>query len=591
MKLLILCIITNVYPLPASSVETNNNLYDCIHLIANKSVLVKTIIILREEIENYKVSVDLLLKLNWPKMIMNSNQSSLKHLQGVYLLFPDSNCTDYLNLFEKSSKMINSKYIIYTESMFAMFTLFDISWKFRVIDIIALYGSKEDTILVFTYFPYGTHGCMSTQPVLIDSCFRKYFQYDYSLFSRKNKLYNYHGCRIKVTLKDKTVESVDTNADDLAFKLLKFLSIKMNFTMLINVADAGENAYAAAYQNFTSASVISVARGDSELGVGRFSQILDYHPMVITSKEISMDCFTWAVPIKAGKVPSIWYVYVNEFDYLTWILIVLVYFLIALLFNYIFSYFIRPKNDRNLNVLHIFGTFINVSVKSHIFHCTERVMYASWLLYSFVTISAYQASLGSLVTVPPEIPEIDTTQYLLQTGLALKSEPKIYHVLSASRETSEQIKLVLDSFELILPDENFSSAVHNIYKKRNLALFHTSDKLAKTEYEIKLKLNTNKIVHIINDCLISSPTSPFILRKDNFLIEPINDFVTRLFESGILKYWDRNTLEFSTHNSTNLHSASMNIINLFGGLAVLIIGYVMAIFIFLAEILSKTWNL
>ncbi|KAK9503496.1 hypothetical protein O3M35_010041 [Rhynocoris fuscipes] len=561
-----------------SAVLINRKVYNSIDCIIDKNVLNKNLLLISDEILNYRLADDL-LKLEWPKTVITlSNYNFLRKQKGTYILFPDSNTTNYNRFFEVTSiESSHKRYIIFTESIFSMYNIFDISWIYKIIDIIAVFRSNSNELFIYTYYPFSSYGCRSSQPVLIMKNYSCNSEIRLNLFSYKRKLNNFHGCPLTVTIKEEKFQN--DIKDDVPTKLLDLMKLKMNFTSEITSMNNDDNAYAAAYQNFTTASVLSVARGISDFGIGRYSQILDYHRSVIIGKETTMDCFTWAVPIKAGRSPSIWTVFIKEFDKYIWLLILIIFIIMSLIF-YI-------NNNKRINLYKIFAIFIGNAVKLNIKSDTKRLTYAYWLLYSFIIVSAYQACLGSLVIVPAETADIDTTSDLLKSDLELKSIPKIYYILSSSRETSDKIKQVLNRFELLLPDENFSQAIYQIFTDRNLAIFHTLNKLSKVEYFLKLKYNKPKIIHIIKKtCLITSHTSPVIMKRGSYLLKPINDLLTKLIESGLILYWEiDNTKNFKLHNLTDsLNRKPMNLTGMYGGLAALSIGYLVAIVAFISEI-------
>ena len=330
---------------------------------------------------------------------------------------------------------------------------------------------------------------------------------------------------------------------------------------------------------------MSIVEGNSDIGVGRFSQLVDYHKDIDSPSQTSMDCFTWAVPMKSGTKPSVWTTSVFEFDYITWILIILSMIVAIYVLRVLNKLPFSQGRQDGLTIFSIqLSVSSNINMKSH----TEKVFIACWILYCFVMTAAYSASLGSLVTVPPDSSDIESSRQLLEKDFVLTGEPKMYHILSASTETSSQIKRVLDNFVILLPGE-FKQIIYKIYTTRKLAVFYTKSKLVQEENKVSAEIQFGNMVHIIPKCLITSHTSPLIMRKGSVLMEPVKMIVVRLLESGILHYWELDDEEDVVLNVTKT-AKKFTISQLRGALIVTITGYVISSAAFVYEVLSTRFD-
>nr|XP_014294375.1 uncharacterized protein LOC106692762 [Halyomorpha halys] len=567
------------------SFEQYPALSDCLLKILEDEIRTKNIVFLKEEVQEYK-PVESLLKLNWDRIIVSSyNVSSVS---GLFLFLPNINTTiSYEKIMRLKHNDYNSKYIICTDNTRNILNLFEVAWENQVIDVIALLPSKiTGRISVYTYFPFGPFGCSTTDPVRINiyEPIENSFELNETVFSKAKKLNNLYKCPVRITVSEKPAEFIandNTNSyNGVSLTLFSFLQQFMNFTPQIILIDHEANTYAAAYYNFTSAVVLSIVNGHADIGVGRFSQLVDYHNDIESPAQTSMDCFTWAVPMKAGTRPSVWTTSIYEFDYLMWILIILSMILAIYVLKFLnkLPVFLNEKDG-----LAIFAIMLNISTKMNLKTHSLKVFIACWILYCFVITAAYCASLGSLVTVPPDSSDIENSMQLLNKDFILTGDPKMYHILSASSETSPLLKKILEKFVILLPDE-FKKIIYKIYTKRNIAVFYTSNKLIEEENRVISTLRCGKMVHIVPKCLITSHTSPLIMKKGSVLMEPVKMIVVRLWESGILHNWDEKGDSIRPNVTKTAYKFTIS--QLRGALIVTITGYIISSIAFAYELLS-----
>lgn len=560
-------------------------LSDCLLKILEDEIRTMNIVFIKEEVQEHK-QVENLLQLDWDRIIISSyNVSSVS---GLFVFLPNINTTiSYEKIMRIKRNDYNSKYIICTDDIRNILNLFEVAWENKVIDVIALFPSvRTGRISVYTYFPFGPFGCSTTDPVRINiyEPVGKSFELNDTVFSKAKKLYNLYKCTVRITVSEKPADFIANNNNinlynGVSLTLFSFLQHFMNFTPQVILIDHEANTYAAAYYNFTSAVVLSIVKGSVDIGVGRFSQLVDYHNDIESPAQTSMDCFTWAVPMKAGTKPSVWTTSVYEFDYLMWILIILS----IILAIYVLKFLIKlPMILDEHDGLTIFAILLNISTNMNFKSHSLKVFISCWILYCFVITAAYSASMGSLVTVPPDSSDIENSLQLLDKDFILTGDPKMYHILSASSETSPLLKKILDKFIILLPGE-FNKIIYKIYTNRNIAVFYTSNKLIEEENRVIAKMRCGKMVHIVPRCLITSHTSPLIMKKGSVLMEPVKMIVVRLWESGILHNWDEKGDNMRPNITKTAYKFTLS--QLRGALIVTITGYIISSIVFAYELL------
>lgn len=566
--------------------EKHPALSDCLMKIAREHVKTKKFVFLEEEVrENYRF--DRILKLNWEKVIVSV--SNVSKVSGLYIFLPDNNATvSYEKILKMKSEDYNSMYIICTNIMNNIYLFFEGAWHYNIIDAVALYpSSRTNLISVYTYFPFGDWGCSTTDPVRIDiyQPYRRNFQSTDNVFSKRDKLYNLHKCPVRITLKDAPEVIGKIGQEEfrgVPIALLHHLQEKLNFTPVVVYIDKEANTYAAAYYNFTSAAVLNIVKKSSDLAVGDFSQLIDDHEKTQAPVQTSMDCFTWAVPIKAGNAPSVWTTYLYEFDLLAWLLILLLFVICVFVVKTISRMILSPYTNPTML---LFAMMITISVNMKIKSSTMKVFIAHWLLFCLVVVAAYSASLGSLVTVPPDSTDIKSTTELLEKEIGLTGEPKMYHILSASSDTSIQIKKVLKKFIILRPGE-FETILHDIYTERKLAVFYTKNNLIREEKRVKKEKQIHKLIHIVPDCLVRSHTAPLLMRKGAILLVPVKSVVVRLLENGLINYWSNFGEDNSLSQATANKAQKFTVSQLRGALIVIISGHILSSIVFLYELYS-----
>lgn len=375
----------------------------------------------------------------------------------------------------------------------------------------------------------------------------------------------------------------------------------MNFTCIVSVV------YGHTGKDFSPEMAMQTADNDStpvyervktkkvDLAFGRFTRIFDSASDVEFIKEDQMDCFTWGLPSGIGHDPTLWINYVAEFSSVTWVLIVFTVFLAFVVVIILSRFTFWPPNSIDvkhtrptplLNLLfYTYATFIGAPVKFTPKSYPLQVFLSNWLLYSLVVTSAYQAYLGSLITIPQTTPEINDQHSLLKTNLNLVGRQQMYYLINSSAGSSNDFKALVDRYQ-IMPPEDFSHFIRRILLKQDIAVLASKRELIFYAQRYKKIFNDSKHLHVLPKCLIESYSSTFMLRKGSPFRHRIGTIMSRLSETGIMQQWDRaNVKEELVHGIVFTEDTILSMSQFYGAFVVLICGCFIGFCTFVGEII------
>lgn len=379
-------------------------------------------------------------------------------------------------------------------------------------------------------------------------------------------------------------------------RIIDFVQQHMNFTGIVSIAYGHVGVHftpkTAIPDNNTSPVGGKVKNKNADLAFGRFTRIFDSESDVEFIKEDQTDCFTWGVPSGIGHDTSLWTNYVAEFSLITWILIllstILAFIVVVILLQLSFP------NSIQLNPLFVlfytYGTFIGAPIKITPKSYTLQVFLTHWLLYSLVVTSAYQAYLGSLITIPQTTPEINDQYTLLKTNLNLVGRQQMFYWINSSAGSSSEFRALVDRYQ-ILPSEDFGNIIQRILMKKDTAVLAAKRELIFYAQQYKKTFNNSKYLHILPKCIIKSYSSTFMLRKGSPFRHRISTIMSRLSETGIMQQWDRiNVKEEMVHGIVFTKDTILPISQFYGAFVVLFFGLFLGFCMFIGEIVMNTYN-
>ncbi|XP_075214888.1 glutamate receptor ionotropic, kainate 4-like [Lycorma delicatula] len=458
---------------------------------------------------------------------------------------------------------------------------------------------KYGGIYLYTYYPYTSTRCSDPgPPVFLDSwnLVDRSFVKDINIFAPK-KVSNLQSCPLQCSGTHTPPDSIITIKGNNTYEfgglgglIFNFIAEHLNFTPVITRITDTTNSYEGVYSNDTSVLAKDILSRKVDIGFGKFSRSTDMHKDIIFAKETGIDCFTWAVPFRAGQAPSIWKTYVNEFYGLVWILIS-ISLILAVIVLFILARSVRKERKDFKSIfyiiLFIISTVLGSQLKLTPSNNIVRIFVVHWLLYTLVIVAAYQASLGSIVTVPAEIGNLQTIDEILDSHFGITGSPQMYYVLNASTSTTKQVAKLLQRFEVQPPGE-FLPVMRRVVVNRNVVVFANQRLLMYSNSKLKDLNITGITAHVIPDCLLKSPSSPMLLRRGSPYRIPVDIMLNRLVESGIIEHWSALENE-KEDNSNRAQFVQLYFRHLKGAFSVLLCGEIVAIFVFILEIISFKW--
>lgn len=379
-------------------------------------------------------------------------------------------------------------------------------------------------------------------------------------------------------------------------QIINFMQQHMNFTGIVSIAHgySGVNIIPETTIPNNDSSPVggNVKHRKVDLAFGRFTRIFDSESEVEFIKEDQMDCFTWGLPSGIGQDQTFWINYVAEFSLVTWILIILsiiLAFVIVIALSQ-FSFQDSISWSPLFILFYTYATFIGAPIKVTPKSYALQVFLSNWLLYSLVVTSAYQAYLGSLITIPQMAPEINDLRTLLKTNLNLVGRQRMYYLINSSADSSNDFKALVDRYQ-ILPPEDFSHFIQRILLKRDTAVLASKRELIFYAKRYKTIFNDSSHLHVLPNCMIESYSSTFMLRKGSPLRHRISTIMSRLSETGIMQQWDRaNVEEEMVHGIVFTKDTILSMSQFYGAFVVLFFGLFLGFCMFVGEIIMFNIN-
>ncbi|XP_039294131.1 uncharacterized protein LOC111061495 [Nilaparvata lugens] len=540
------------------------------------------VFLLADEVDRVEIANDILEVLEEPRTILNPD--NFTSTEGLFLFFGKKGYS-YVDVLHKMKINYRSQFlIVWTQPdarLVEVQQTFDDFWAFEIVKVASLVEMKYGSIYLYTYHPYTATRCSDTgPPIFLDSwdTKTKSFVKKADIFASK-KVSNLQKCNLLCSGTHNPPDSIvikngenDYEFGGIGGMIFKFTANHLNFTPVVTRISDTTNSYEGAYSNDTSVLGKDILSRKIDIGFGKFSTASDMSDGISFAKELEMDCFTWAVPWRAGESPPVWKKYVDEFYSEVWILI--------------FVSLQETLQGYNIPDDFVFSTFLGSAIKIITRSTPTRSFLSFWLLYSFVIVTAYQAALGSIVTIPAEILNLDSVTDVLNSKFSITGSPQMYYVLNSSSSTNPNIRELVKRFE-VLPPGDFLPVMKRVVTDRDVAVFAEKRFLLYSNTQLK-DLNVTGSAHVMPECLIKLPSSPMLLRSGSPYQIPIDTTITRLLESGIIAHWS--ALDHSLENRSGRSAFSeLDFITLRGAFSVWLFGNSLAFLCFLFEVFTEKW--
>lgn len=509
----------------------------------------RPLILLQEELGD-SVGEDLIKSgLNASWVITTAQQKDYKFRRhSVFILQPSAGeQTNYSTILSRAYK---SSYFILlwppgteTSSLEELHQQF---WNYHLLRVVSLVPLGDGDTNIYTYFPYGRFHCHAANyPLIVDSCRNNSLSRKFKLFSATARLQNFYGCNVtcfgnnqvpEITTRQKMDGSWEISGN--VVLLLDALSKHYNFTpQFVGVFEDTHGWFF--YNDTVQSKALNAENLKVEFGFGTYSQLTFLSDRNVDhSFAAAPECFTWGVPPLAGKQPSIWANYVNEFSFTVWLLLVAFFvgtsIIVVLMANY-------SRNEKRQLGIHAaaFVLFTSMVMQSTTLRPRSKplkMLLLQWTWWMMVIHASYEASLGSFMTVQWPVQHIKSAREIMENGLRVTGGVQMYELLKTASTGNAVLRTLYDRFE-VLPPTSLDNIVNSIYENRDMVvLFPKRFVLYSSRYRARLDNKTDR-VHLVEECVWKTYASPFVTRKDAFMAEPINEFTHKIFEAGLLKHW------------------------------------------------------
>ncbi|XP_046667029.1 uncharacterized protein LOC124358776 [Homalodisca vitripennis] len=460
---------------------------------------------------------------------------------------------------------------------------------------------EKGKINIYTSFPYSRNHCARTgPPTKINSFIGGKFSKRTDLF-QTGKYWNMYGCTLTCLANRQPPEAVlafDKSGgivfQKLTKELMDILVEKLNFKPKI-VLTASHNSSLERSWFFYNDTIDQIteylANQRVDFAMGVFSRFaFSNFSAIIFGKETRFECYTWAVPIRAGRKRSVIMNYIDEFSPSFWMLFI--FCVICAVFFIVCNTTILGENtflQSPLNAFqYILATILNQPFPVKPKSWSLRIFIAHWLVCVLVITTAYQASLWSFMTIPWRVHNIHSLQDLLDSSLEIGGAQQMHNILKAIRSNNENIKKMIQKFK-VLPASDFKDIINRIEKQRNFAVFGEKRHLSSYSKDID-KIFDKDRVYFVDGCLMQSLATPLLFPRGSPLYEPINTMLIRLLQNGLVQkfgtfagdYNRRDTL--TQTDDIPQYVYTMNLTQFRGIFLILLFGYGISFVVFIFEL-------
>ncbi|XP_033608717.1 ionotropic receptor 21a isoform X2 [Cryptotermes secundus] len=481
--------------------------------------------------------------------------------------------------------MCTEMHSLYVQEVFQQF------WLAEVADVVAILPYR-DIVRVFTIFPYRESCHLPGPPVLVDQLPWVDGAFPSVGLFPDIKVTSLHGCSLRFTtidlapdvilnlsLSDK-FERWKDSVDGIEVRLVNTLASTMNFTVIISLPHDGYYWGWVHYNGSVSGMIADISNNLSDVGFGHVTHSTQDIGFLEYSASFARDCYGWGVPLGAGRQPPPWVAFTTEFSLLTWCLIVAALLLAAVVLWILPRVLPRwelqekPLWGMPSSVMHYAcGTLIMAPVWMKPRSQPVRIFAAFWLLYCIVVSVAYQAKMGSIVTVPWAPVNIHSLEELMESDLNLKAPWKLLKTLHKS-DDDLVIRAIVARLQ---PVSTITELVDQLQsqKKQNFAYLMYRRSLMFYASQSGWKF------HVMSEgCLMGHHTA-LVVRRGSLLIPRFNIIIQRLIDSGIVRKW---ACDFTPRRAKlESRSAGLTIQNMLGAFRVLVLGHLLAVITLLVE--------
>ncbi|XP_026670641.1 uncharacterized protein LOC108626469 [Ceratina calcarata] len=398
------------------------------------------------------------------------------------------------------------------------------------------------------------------------------------------------------------------------YELMQVISEAMNFTpkyyMPYNIAsekwgDGGKN------QNHTGL-IGEVLQGKAAFYIGDLHYTLDHINYFDLSIPYNTECLTFLTP--ESLTENSWKLLILPFKKYKWIFsLFLEYTLGSVSYKkYISLYKSQMHSQDGISIqtqmkglylftklensiLYTYSMLFQVSLPNLPSPWAVRILIGWWWTYSILVTVAYRASMTATLANPVARVTIDTLEQLAKSSIDIggwNKESKNFFLISSdlnSQKIGNKFQLINNENEAIKKVANGSFC----YYESSYLLRHARVKRQVLEKEqnenqtarsVLLKYN----LHIMEECVVNMPIA-IGMDKNSPLKSNVDILMRRIIEIGLIEKWLSEVMEWSkimeTRQEKESEKALVNMHKLQGAFIAVVVGYLLASIILIAEII------
>ncbi|KAM7346404.1 uncharacterized protein ACRADG_006352 [Cochliomyia hominivorax] len=463
--------------------------------------------------------------------------------------------------------------------------IFEYCWRHYLINCIIQIQTAEGRILFYTYFPFTPKHCGKVEPVLVNE-YNGTSLVNEDLFPKKLK--NFYGCPIRAALwhiPPYVYLSTDSNnvthiTGGFEGKLLLEMAKKLNFSL--NIVVPPNDSKRGMVKNGTLTGALKMLHErEADLSVGSFQQT--YQRSLLLTPTITHYQTSWVVVTRReAYILTSFEFFLYPFTAGTWVLLIVMNILAlgvaAFLRRIFYKSGLKNLGHSSMDIIAIsLGLSAQYKPELH----TGKILNATWMIYTLILRTTYQALLFHLIRthVTRNMPQ--TLEELVAKNYSLIMEPATFQIFK-KLVVFEPIKYIqlnttLDTMALVYLEQLPLSEAK--YKAATVPLiiyqYYTN-----TNY----KADAFKVVpHSIMSAKLS-----IHLTKHSYLSEQIDELIIMIKSFGIVQIWYNQ--EVDINYVSQKHTAVNQLIDFQEfemPLKLLLFGYIMALIALFVELFHR----
>lgn len=396
--------------------KATSTISECVVYILNKYFNNSIKISIKYSNEHSTTASEILRKIDLP-VLTNADDTTDQEIDkriasDVSVIIDQTNSIS--TLLKRTKWDVETQFLVITTqyqiSEQSMITIFQQFWNNNIVNVLLLIPDNYD-ILIYTFIPFNRYDCAIHNPVLLATWTSGRITPSIDIIP-KERVTNLNGCTLNASVVDVPPDVIFPTKDSkkgtsivygIEGSVLMEISYRLNFKL--NIGEPKDGQKWGRFEPAPYGAVGELFHKKIHFACGIFAYTLSRFKNLDVSVPISCEreCITWSVPDGAKAAPPAWILLLVEgFSSGIWYFVAATAVFTSVSFRILSQ---TSKLDRHMfsgNIRTIFYIF-----RSTLGPCAKlpkstilRTVFFIWVLYSFIISTAYQAVMGSKLTVP-----------------------------------------------------------------------------------------------------------------------------------------------------------------------------------------------